>query len=108
MFFSFFVCILLLLFYFYFFPDFFFPFLNLVQISFCQHTELTIGKETSEYKTKCDGYKYFKVKTNNPCKDLQIRVNHRAGDPNIYVSKDPERFPTLSRMVWSANERGFV
>lgn len=73
---------------------------------FCQHTTLTVGKESSQFKTKCNAYTYFKVKTVNPCKDLRITAYQKEGDPNIYVSKDPERFPTLSRMVWSSNDPG--
>ena len=40
-----------------------------------KHEELTLGKETSEFTTQCDGYKYFKITNNNACKDLKITVS---------------------------------
>ncbi|CAD5112809.1 DgyrCDS2021 [Dimorphilus gyrociliatus] len=79
---------------------------ELRNIVFSQHVTLTLGKESRSYKTKCDDYKYFKVGTNNPCKDLKVFVKQEKGEPNLYISKEPEKYPTISKMVWSSYEQG--
>lgn len=77
------------------------------EIILCQrHVTLKMGLATSKYKTSCDQYKYFKVETTKPCQDLEITVTQHAGEPNLYISKEPEEYPTLSKMVWSSYDQG--
>lgn len=42
-----------------------------------------------------------------PCKDLEVTVKRQKGEPNLYISKEPEKFPTLSKLVWSSYDQGF-
>ncbi|XP_054750351.1 uncharacterized protein LOC129256087 [Lytechinus pictus] len=71
-----------------------------------QHVQLSLGVETEQYTVPCNEYQYFRVDATEPCKDLKIQVNHAEGEPDLYVSRGPDRFPTFKSLAWSSYEWG--
>ncbi|XP_003731874.2 uncharacterized protein LOC100893574 [Strongylocentrotus purpuratus] len=71
-----------------------------------QHVQLSLGVETEQYTVPCNTYKYFQVDATEPCKDLKIQVNHAEGEPDLYVSRGPEKLPTFRSLAWSSYEWG--
>ncbi|RDD41364.1 hypothetical protein TrispH2_007555 [Trichoplax sp. H2] len=71
-----------------------------------EQVELQPGAVTSKYTTSCNQYKYFKIKVSNPCVNVRILVYALGGEPNLYVSKDPDQYPTVQSLAWSSYNWG--
>ncbi|XP_072179462.1 uncharacterized protein [Diadema setosum] len=67
-----------------------------------QHVALTLGVETEVYEVPCNQYKYFTVEAIEPCEDLRVRVNHVAGEPDLYISRGPQETPVFTSLAWSS------
>jgi hypothetical protein len=47
-----------------------------------------------------DDYMYFSYEVDNPMADIHLSVTPFTGDPDIYVSLEPQIFPTFSNFTW--------
>lgn len=85
-----------------------FVFLLLVCV-YCvpEHTILQHNIAFGPVRTKCNTYEYFSIDTSAfPCQDVIISVKHDQGQPDLYVGKDPVRYPTLDHLTWTSYEWG--
>ncbi|XP_071815659.1 uncharacterized protein [Apostichopus japonicus] len=71
-----------------------------------QHNELTFGQRLVNQIAKCNEYAYYKIDVSEPCQDLRIQVDVIEGEPNLYVSKSPNLYPTYSSLAWSSYDWG--
>lgn len=80
--------------------------LILISFTSCHIVNLKLGKESEPFTTECDHYSYFSVEITHACDDLVIKLNQLAGEPNLYVSRDPFKHPTYRSLAWSSYDWG--
>lgn len=60
----------------------------------------------SDQRATCGGYTYYYVEVTDPCKDLRVKLTQTAGEPNVYVSKSPNKYPHYLSLAWSSYNWG--
>ncbi|XP_022080956.1 uncharacterized protein LOC110973990 [Acanthaster planci] len=71
-----------------------------------EHIPLTLNVESGLHEVPCGEFKYFSVEVNDPCKDLRVRIQATQGEPNLYISRGNEKFPTDNSLTWTSYNWG--
>ncbi|XP_038069040.1 uncharacterized protein LOC119738275 [Patiria miniata] len=71
-----------------------------------EHIPLTLNVESGLQEIPCGEFKYYAVEVTDPCRDLRVRVNKIEGEPDLYVSRGYNKFPTDSSLAWTSYEWG--
>lgn len=72
-----------------------------------EHIEISLNKKIPDQQALCNDYTYYKVDFMEACKDLRIQVmDVTEGEPNLYVAKSPNKYPTYNSLAWSSYKWG--
>lgn len=70
------------------------------------HIKLQVGTRLDDQVTPCNEYTYYSVEFTEACQDLRVQLDVVEGEPNLYIAKSPNKYPTYSSLVWSSYNWG--
>ncbi|XP_022081188.1 uncharacterized protein LOC110974122 [Acanthaster planci] len=79
---------------------------NALSVEGQKHVPLTLNVESGLYEVPCGEFRYFSVEVTDPCKDLRVRIQAIQGEPDLYISRGNDKFPTDKSLTWTSYNWG--